>query len=104
MKKAIATKWVKALRSGKYKQGRGCLLDEGKYCCLGVLCEVVSPESRDWYFGAQLTKTIAGKCGIKSLDGALPESSESYSLSILNDSGVSFETIAKIIEDNWEDL
>lgn len=33
-------KWVKALRSGKYKQGKGVLCDRGKHCCLGVLCRV----------------------------------------------------------------
>jgi hypothetical protein len=27
MKKSIATKWVKALRSGKYKQTKGVLFD-----------------------------------------------------------------------------
>jgi hypothetical protein len=33
--------WVKALRSGKYKQGFGKLRDfDSTYCCLGVLCEV----------------------------------------------------------------
>jgi hypothetical protein len=32
------TRWIKALRSGKYKQGVGALKTEsGKYCCLGVL-------------------------------------------------------------------
>lgn len=36
MIKAEKTKWVKALRSGKYKRGEGALLDEGAYCCLGV--------------------------------------------------------------------
>mgnify|MGYP007046850129 CR=1 FL=1 len=45
MKKDIAKKWVKALRSGKFKQGQGTLKQydsEGniKHCCLGVLCEL----------------------------------------------------------------
>ena len=31
--------WVRELRSGKYSQGRGSLLRNGKYCCLGVICE-----------------------------------------------------------------
>lgn len=31
-------KWVAALRSGRYKQGNGMLLADGKYCCLGVAC------------------------------------------------------------------
>lgn len=35
-------RWVEALRSGKYKQGKGCLHDEvhDTYCCLGVLNEI----------------------------------------------------------------
>lgn len=32
--------WVKALRSGKYKQGQRTLLRDNKYCCLGVACVV----------------------------------------------------------------
>lgn len=42
MKKSIATAWVAALRSGKFKQGTGALLDKSTgekcHCCLGVLC------------------------------------------------------------------
>lgn len=35
------TKWVEALRSGDYKQGKGALRDiNGNYCCLGVACEI----------------------------------------------------------------
>jgi hypothetical protein len=35
----LKDKWVKALRSGKYKQGRGILYnpEEKSFCCLGVL-------------------------------------------------------------------
>lgn len=45
MKKDIAKKWVRALRSGKYKQGKGYLKqftskNEPRHCCLGVLCEL----------------------------------------------------------------
>lgn len=40
MPKAVKDKWLKALRSGKYKQGQGMLRDdEGGYCCLGVLVQ-----------------------------------------------------------------
>jgi hypothetical protein len=34
------TEWIAALRSGKYKQGRNALCKDGKYCCLGVACEI----------------------------------------------------------------
>lgn len=42
MKRELRDKWVAALRSGEYKQGRGALQDTtGGYCCLGVLCRVM---------------------------------------------------------------
>lgn len=33
-------RWIAALRSGEYKQGESFLCSEGRYCCLGVACEV----------------------------------------------------------------
>lgn len=33
-------KWVEALRSGEYTQGKNALRDGDKYCCLGVACDV----------------------------------------------------------------
>lgn len=35
-----AAEWVKALRSGDYEQGQDYLCRDGKFCCLGVLCEI----------------------------------------------------------------
>lgn len=50
MKKDIAKKWVKALRSGKYKQGKTALKVETKtglrHCCLGVLCELYQQDRK----------------------------------------------------------
>lgn len=40
MKKAHALKWIKALRSGKYKQTTGVLRSDQGYCCLGVLDQI----------------------------------------------------------------
>ena len=45
MKKNVAKIWVKALRSGKYKQGQSFLKQfnskgQPRHCCLGVLCEL----------------------------------------------------------------
>jgi hypothetical protein len=52
MRKSIKNKWVKALRSGKYKQGTGQLHsenEEGKsFCCLGVLATIVDPYQKTW--------------------------------------------------------
>ena len=39
-------RWVSALRSGKYEQGRGQLNQNDKrYCCLGVACELIANDS-----------------------------------------------------------
>jgi hypothetical protein len=59
MNRENVKKWVKALRSGKYKQGRGALLiKEGnseKYCCLGVVCKLAGMKPKEkngrFYFG-----------------------------------------------------
>ena len=46
MDRAIRDKWVAALRSGKYTQGKGLLCGREKeggefeYCCLGVLAKI----------------------------------------------------------------
>lgn len=44
MKKELKKKWVEALRSGKYSQGKNYLRKGDSYCCLGVLCEVAGLE------------------------------------------------------------
>jgi hypothetical protein len=37
----LRAEWVKALRSGKYKQGKKLLRSiEDAFCCLGVLCDL----------------------------------------------------------------
>lgn len=50
MNKTIAMKWVKALRSGKYKQGVGHLCQVSskgkKHCCLGVLTDMYQAEQK----------------------------------------------------------
>lgn len=44
----LVKKWIAALRSGEYKQGRDALVQKtGKglrYCCLGVLCDISKDE------------------------------------------------------------
>lgn len=51
MKKEIAKKWVRALRSKKYRQAKGVLKTKTKsgavsHCCLGVLCELYQQERK----------------------------------------------------------
>lgn len=46
MKKGLKARWVAALRSGKFKQGKNQLRRKNEvsgketFCCLGVLCKV----------------------------------------------------------------
>lgn len=44
MDPAIKEKWVAALRSGAYEQGRNQLRTANGYCCLGVLCDLIDPD------------------------------------------------------------
>ena len=44
MNEDIKKKWLEALRSGKYQQGTGFLQKEGRYCCLGVLCDLFAED------------------------------------------------------------
>lgn len=49
MKKDIKKLWVKALRSGQYKQGTDCLRTGEKFCCLGVLCDLHAKATGDFW-------------------------------------------------------
>ena len=121
MNKQIKARWVRALRSGKYKQGKEALHQDGQYCCLGVLCDisgvgkwevcrhVVGEQyvTGQWASFTRLTPQVMDWAGLKSLSGDLhmelmgiPDCSLVY----LNDQGESFETIANVIEEHWEKL
>lgn len=115
MKKKIMQEWVAALRSGTYEQGKGALEKDGKYCCLGVLCDIAAQK------GVCLTRTeeyLSSQVSYDSSFGVLPNSVKEWSgikdemgriknmrsLVNLNDNGKSFEQIANIIEDNYKKL
>lgn len=109
MNKKVAMKWVKALRSGKYLQGKERLQNGDTYCCLGVLCAIAPKglafiESDNTILG----HTLLNQCkvlkwaGLKSGKGYYKDGS--YSLVGDNDRGKSFEKIANIIEQNIEEL
>lgn len=44
MDQKLKRKWVAALRSGKYKQGKNRLKTKHGFCCLGVLRDVDDPK------------------------------------------------------------
>lgn len=83
-------KWVKALRSGKYKQCTGYMETDKGYCCLGVLREVAKPRTAASY-GVTFLQTQNGEYIM------LPEYVQ-RGLASLNDKKVPFEVIAGFIQ------
>jgi hypothetical protein len=113
--------WIEALRSGRYKQGTGCLLrllrhgsfNKYAYCCLGVACDVHSAiVGGYWDDGDGESPTHIGFVidPDRNADGeqdTLPTDVQSRfglrdvevdELIRLNDAGVSFNTIANQLE------
>lgn len=102
MKKGYMKKWVKALRSGKYKQGKSFLKrEDGTYCCLGVLTEVCG-EPLFPCREAVLKEGTMVKSGIKTAHGWV----EGYTaLDHQNDTQKkTFSQIADFIEAHWQEL
>lgn len=60
----VKEKWVTALRGPNYKQTRGILKSEdGGYCCVGVLCDLVGVEF-EWDPFEDRFKTPQGASGL----------------------------------------
>ena len=99
MKTKIKQLWIKALRSGRYKQTQHNLLDCDGYCCLGVLCRVASPNSK-WKEGNG-NFLFKGE-GLMPPRDLLKEVGLAYRsakfLAKMNDNNKTFEQIAKHIE------
>lgn len=116
MKKTIAEKWVKALRSGKYAKSMGQLCKVAKngnksYCCLGVLTKLYNKEHIDKEFLDRgfLPYSVSKWAGMGSEMGIIAGSGHysGQTLADLNDcdqSKRSFKRIADIIEKNVENL
>lgn len=114
-------KWIAALRSGEYGQGKGTLNSApNEFCCLGVACKLY--DKKPLYYTCDNHKLMAGSFPTFSshkknnIPKWLHEINEDfcmqtgYSLSQLNDSGLTesgnafdrerftFEEIADLIE------
>ncbi len=127
MKKDIMELWVKALRSGEYEQGSGYLQHNGKFCCLGVLCETMinsgmpldrqySKLTRVEHYGnvelgrdqcTTLPTEVMEWSGwsLDRINGVIQIGDIITTLPKLNDSGeFTFNQIADVIEYFYEDL
>lgn len=89
----IKEKWVKALRDGEIKQGRGKLLSpDGAMCCLGVLA-LVQGKDDEW-----LTYNADKVYNFNTRPKVWPEDHVARKLADFNDDGQSFAEIADYIE------
>lgn len=116
MDKKTKKQWVTALRSGEYEQGKSWLRRENngteRFCCLGVLCDLVEPGQwrntdgmGSWRNGCGLDAdasmprpSVQERFGLdKNLERKATES-VADALARMNDAGKSFAEIANWIE------
>ncbi len=105
--------WLAALESGEFEQGKRELrTSDGRYCCLGVACEVYRRETGDgsWLSDAfnsydfkpgdgdsawsSLPPAVAEWYGLPSHDPTVVGPNGREALAMLNDAGHSFAEIA----------
>lgn len=72
MKKAIKKRWLEALRSGEYKQGRNYLKATDKngvdrFCCLGVLCDLYVKDHVTKHWEVDVLETDSEKDGSRRI-------------------------------------
>ena len=109
MNQEIKRRWIEALRSGQYKQGKSCLrgLDD-TFCCLGVLTDLyVQEHGKKWiqssnfncnFFtfdgeGGVLPRSVIKWAGIYYENPVIGD----FNLATFNDQGKSFTEIADLI-------
>ncbi len=91
MKARLKSKWLKALRSGKFKQTEGELHNHEGYCCLGVLRAICTEPKLRKEPGDELIDLLQlPKIGLTE--------KQQTRLATMNDYGQSFTKIAKWIE------
>lgn len=106
---AAVKAWVRALRSGKYKQGQDALRQGNKFCCLGVACDLAVKAKvidkpvkfngfdDDYYYYDHETGILSDQM-LQEL-GINPENQ--WILTDMNDGGKTFKQIANFIEKHY---
>jgi len=120
MNPEVKALWLEALRSGEYEQGVGHLNQDGKLCCLGVLCEVAIRAALDVTKGhSEFDPTVvtysgssdrlpwslqkwSGVDGVGNIGDAYRAGLPEGSLAGLNDEAkYTFDEIAEVIEEHF---
>lgn len=83
-------RWVKALRSGEYKQTRSALYDGTGYCCLGVYQKVTGCRNQEG------TKALEDHNFISK--GHISEYVQDIFASLNDREGATFKQIASLVE------
>lgn len=118
----LRREWLRALRSGEYRQVTGALETHAGNCCLGVACRVfdkrfpdvlkIEKDEKEMSDGMTVSTTIFNNeegvlpplvrqaLGLGDSEGVFyPEDAEvQQTLAELNDNGKSFTAIADVIE------
>lgn len=121
-RRELRERWVKALRSGEYKQATGALTQmvgpsELGYCCLGVATDLVFQECDNPFTKLELEQSLNESSylpdrvmqllGMVTHDGSrIDASSDQDNLAEENDGGASFDQIADMLEtgDYWDPI
>jgi hypothetical protein len=113
MNPEVKAKWVEALRSDKYKQGKSYLKVGDTFCCLGVLCDIsglakwkrpatiTAPPGVGMYLDAETTLpgAVMSWAGLREGNPEIPFTDGGFdTLADVNDGGASFGEIADLIE------
>lgn len=94
----LKSKWVKALRSGNYKQTKGKLKSRnGGFCCIGVICDILG-RRWEWKDGDYVGNNIIVNEETKDFAGDI-WGDVLQPLVQMNDDGKSFSEIADYIEE-----
>lgn len=120
MNKNIKEKWIDALESGEYVQGRSALrTPDDNFCCLGVLCALYDQENKspisvssywcqdvigNWMFMGDrgtLPQAVQDWAGLNHPAGRYDKGEFHPWLSYDNDSGKTFKEIANIIREKF---
>lgn len=125
MKKEIADKWIKALKSGKYKQTKAVLHNKEGYCCLGVLCDLMpkhkwtkipykngfsapnfhsSGNTTDSEGSTVLPTNVRVWADMRDNTGSITTESGNSSLVYCNDQSYTFKQMAALIKKHWKEL
>ena len=106
--------WCQALESGEYKQGKEKLVivedgENKQYCCLGVACVIsndrrirITDFEKDEYLPKKLYKFLGMDEQGSFVEPVVYKGNSYSNLAYMNDAGVRFKTIARVIREQFE--